>query len=358
MLKEILANPVFLGVFGGTVSAMLMSAMRTVPATIMQFLREQLVVSIQVSGDQPFFQETLSWLKQATEKKRLRSFNISGTPGKGNHFFWYHGPFWVNRHEKEHSDQTLETLTLSFLGWGTRRAKDLRLAIMQTSEQPDKVQIRITDDRYFGARNLYAEKRALSSVILNTDTKKFVIKACQDFIAKKQWYQDRGVPWRLGFLLHGVPGTGKSSLVKAVASELGVSITFADISNETLSTQLSSVPENGIVLMEDVDRGDPKEREKNFRGVINCLDGVTASEGRILFMTTNHIDQLDPALIREGRIDHRVELTALTPGQVGEMAVLFYGEPSRSAWVTRAEQEPANVAAYWQVQLLQDGDAR
>ena len=40
-------------------------------------------------------------------------------------------------------------------------------------------------------------------------------------------------------------------------------------------------------------------------GLLNAIDGVTSSEGRIVFMTTNYVDKLDPALIRPGRVDYR-----------------------------------------------------
>jgi chaperone BCS1 len=61
-----------------------------------------------------------------------------------------------------------------------------------------------------------------------------------------------------------------------------------------------------------------------FSGLLNALDGVTSTEERIIFMTTNHIDRLDPALIRPGRVDMRLLIDDVTPHQVKRLFLRFY----------------------------------
>jgi chaperone BCS1 len=61
-----------------------------------------------------------------------------------------------------------------------------------------------------------------------------------------------------------------------------------------------------------------------FSGLLNALDGVASSEGRIIFMTTNHIEALDPALIRPGRVDLREYVGDATPSQIRKMFKRFY----------------------------------
>ncbi len=63
-----------------------------------------------------------------------------------------------------------------------------------------------------------------------------------------------------------------------------------------------------------------------FSGVLNALDGVTSGEERILFMTTNHIERLDPALIRPGRVDMTELLDHAVPEQAYNLCILFYGK--------------------------------
>jgi len=76
--------------------------------------------------------------------------------------------------------------------------------------------------------------------------------------------------------------------------------------------------------MEDVDaifieRSKKEESGVTFSGLLNAIDGIGAQEGRLLFMTTNHIDRLDPALIRPGRCDIKIELKKATRGMISRM---------------------------------------
>jgi chaperone BCS1 len=149
-----------------------------------------------------------------------------------------------------------------------------------------------------------------------------------------QWYADRGIPFRRGYLLYGVPGSGKSSLIHALAGELMldiyvVSLSSSWINDSTLTTLMGRVPSRCIVLLEDLDaaftrsvsRAKDKEKDKDKKksdsksdnedestsssssrsrrsrnkenlsdvntltlsGLLNALDGVAAAEGRILF---------------------------------------------------------------------------
>ena len=67
-----------------------------------------------------------------------------------------------------------------------------------------------------------------------------------------------------------------------------------------------------------------------FSGLLNALDGVASAEERIIFLTTNHYDRLDPALIRPGRVDLREVLDDAAGEQARRLFIKFYG-PSESA---------------------------
>lgn len=144
-----------------------------------------------------------------------------------------------------------------------------------------------------------------------------------------QWYADRGIPFRRGYLLHGVPGSGKSSLIHAIAGQLMldiyvVSLSASWISDSTLTALMGRVPARCILLLEDLDaafvRSSTREESKqdkekkegpelegssnsnscgvrrsrrndhlsdvntlSLSGLLNALDGVAAAEGRLLF---------------------------------------------------------------------------
>lgn len=162
--------------------------------------------------------------------------------------------------------------------------------------------------------------RPLESVILPPGKIDELVRSIELFRTREEWYFERGIPWRMGIMFFGPPGSGKSSLALAIASHFGMDIALLNlngfaVSDETLRRMMAKLPHNTLVLLEDVDclgisrtkkRGDSEKI--TFSGFLNALDGVAASEGRIVLMTTNHIEKLDPALIRPGRVDLKLEI--------------------------------------------------
>ena len=139
-------------------------------------------------------------------------------------------------------------------------------------------------------------------------------------------------------------GSGKSSFIQALAGKLEYNICILSLSDPSLTDDrlihlLSVAPERTIILLEDIDaafsgKDDPRERSVQyqglnrltFSGLLNALDGVAASEGRILFMTTNHIEKLDPALVRPGRVDVKHYLGNASKIQIEKMFEKFFPE--------------------------------
>ncbi|TBU23124.1 hypothetical protein BD311DRAFT_96247 [Dichomitus squalens] len=216
--------------------------------------------------------------------------------------------------------------------------------------------------RWNGAR----QKRPMSSIVLEPGVKDMILADCKDFLASEDWYAERGIPFRRGYLLHGVPGSGKTSLIHSLAGELGldiyvVSLSSKGMSDNTLTTLMGNVPSRCILLLEDLDaaftRGisrdesstgvptsssssssSSKNKDENndgstlsLSGLLNSLDGVAAAEGRLLFATTNHIERLDPALSRPGRMDVWVNFKHATKWQAEGIFKCFFPAKSTSA---------------------------
>ena len=184
-------------------------------------------------------------------------------------------------------------------------------------------------------------KRPLASVVLDKGVKEDIVNDARDFLARRQWYVDRGIPYRRGYLLYGPPGSGKSSFIQALAGELDYSVAMINLSevgvtDDKLAFLLTKLPERSIVLLEDADSAFVNRRRRDtdgysggtvtFSGLLNALDGLSAGEERIAFLTTNHVELLDPALIRPGRVDMMVRIGEATRYQAAQMWDRFYGD--------------------------------
>jgi chaperone BCS1 len=171
--------------------------------------------------------------------------------------------------------------------------------------------------------------RPIESVALETSKKNALVDDIAEFltIECKLFYANRGLPYRRGFLLYGPPGTGKTSFCLAIAGHFNLpvyilSLSSKDMSDQQLEILFDELPSPCILLLEDVDSAGlereltPAEQKRVARGaakppltlsgLLNCLDGPTSKDGRVVCMTTNAPNSLDPALIRPGRCDQKV----------------------------------------------------
>jgi chaperone BCS1 len=167
-----------------------------------------------------------------------------------------------------------------------------------------------------------------------------IVEDIERFLKSGDWYVSKGVPYRRGYLLYGPPGTGKTSFVQAVAARCNLNICYLNLSggymdDDGLNIMLNNAPMKSLILLEDIDaifveRTSVLENRENqrcyvtFSGLLNALDGVRSQEGRILIMTTNHRDKLDPALLRPGRADVQIELNYASVSQMIGLFKKFY----------------------------------
>ena len=211
-------------------------------------------------------------------------------------------------------------------------------------------------------------------MIVDIDTEHLLADA-KRFAASSKWYSDRGIPHRRGYLLHGPPGCGKTSLIQALAGEMDydvcvISLSGSDMNDDMLHTAMSDGTQRAVFILEDVDAAFGKNRAASaasrasglsFSGLLNAIDGVSAQEGRLLVMTTNHIERLDPALIRPGRIDVRLHLDLASRSQIARLFLRFFpegGEEMAERFAAHFEEKsvsPASLQGYF---LLHRDDAQ
>eukprot|EP01118_Nematostelium_gracile_P006826 TRINITY_DN2202_c0_g1_i1.p1 TRINITY_DN2202_c0_g1~~TRINITY_DN2202_c0_g1_i1.p1 ORF type:complete len:362 (+),score=77.31 TRINITY_DN2202_c0_g1_i1:64-1149(+) len=287
-------------------------------------------------------------------------------PSTGTHYITYKGNYIkVERsREKNVVDMTTgslwETVTLTTFG------RDRKIFMDLLEEAKDEVIRREEgstviyhssggDWRRFGPAR---KKRPIQSVILDQGQKERILGDAKHFLSMAKWYTERGIPYRRGYLLHGPPGCGKSSFITALAASLSLNICILNlhakgITDDSLNLLLHNAPQRSIILLEDIDAAVdyPKTTHVTESGLLNALDGVAASEGggRLLFMTTNHLEKLSPTLIRPGRVDIKEYFGLATHSQLKHMYLRFFPDQSQLS-NTFADKVPPGTASMAQLQ--------
>ncbi|CAF1609621.1 unnamed protein product [Rotaria magnacalcarata] len=360
------------------------------------FFRRQFMITLEVPNNDISYTWLLQWISHQL-RDSSRHFSARTTlvkndepssriqasytfvPSVGTHYFRYKGKFVKVERTREqmiNSGVPFESVQLTAFGQDRQIYIDMlekaRDAALLANEGKTLVYVPTINEWHLFGRP--RRKRPLNSVILNKGVLEGLIKDVEHFLSNPQWYIDRGIPYRRGYLLHGPPGSGKTSAIMALAGHFDLSISTLNLSQGTMTDDrlqqlLSNVPEESIILLEDIDAatvGRHYEKEDNIRyqgmkpltlsGLLNALDGVISAEGRIIFMTTNFIERLDPALIRPGRVDHKEYIGPLTSNQVERMLTRFYPQSTHNEinqFLTQIEQLTDNYSKQLSAAQLQ-----
>ncbi len=155
------------------------------------------------------------------------------------------------------------------------------------------------------------------------------------FVKNKEWFIKRCIPYKRGYLFYGDPGNGKTTTCMSLAHKFKrdiYTLNLSIMSDDTLQSCIRNLPPFCVLLIEDIDcvfvkrsRVDPdNSKGVSFSCLLNCLDGALYTEGMVTMMTTNHIEKLDDALVREGRMDIRVEIGNPDLEMISEYLSIFY----------------------------------
>lgn len=234
-----------------------------------------------------------------------------------------------------------EKLTIYLIGFN---AKNKFKELLNYYDDFMKTLIRdpsIENDLFGGTRLMHTYNN-----IFNNE--KYIMKdLLEKFIDSRNWYKEKHLIHKIGLLLYGPPGTGKTSTIKAVCSELKLDVTSLDLVESPLGTVRNafeptfnhlgqSIPK--VVILEEIDLLTTNRKKEDIlsadklakegprfdklKFLLNVLDGVYSDflDNIIIIATTNFIDRLDEALIRDGRFNTRIEMNGITMKEIVDMA--------------------------------------
>lgn len=377
--------------------------LRAIPERIWEWIVSQTTMMITVKDDDAAFSWVKEWFLEQRFLKRIRRVDLDTTvrneriamiPAPGKHWFWYGSrPFevWFSRTENTHerSGRRVETLTFRTLGRNRVSLESFVEDVVRCHVKRQGVQsyLYIYDDGWDYVEGY--SPRGLASVVLQPGEKEHLLQDVEQFRRSKGRYEQLGIPYHRGYLFYGPPGTGKTSLVSALAAHFALSIyviNLAEFNDRSLMKAVNQVPANSVLLFEDIDcmRGSQSREEPGLisgnngsstvatkenaitnivtlSGLLNVLDGFQAPSGVLFAMTTNHVEKLDTALLRPGRIDYKLFLGKASDQQKVDLYRRFFpsaSEPEAREFVDASRS--AETMAEFQALLLalEQGESR
>lgn len=222
-------------------------------------------------------------------------------------------------------------ITVTVFGDGKRHMSDF-LRTMLRDAKSDRQAIIFTTNLGGGTqRKVWTSPRDFSNVILKPEVEHKLERHMKWFKDNYQFYKQHGLPYKTSILLKGPPGTGKTSLCRAIAHYFGYEIYMLSLSGMVSEhrTSIPEIPEHTLVMIEDIDKNIPKDlaahskESESLRILMQMLDGMFSQDNTVFVLTTNFPELLPMELIRPGRINLKLDIGLFTMSEALRMAKLY-----------------------------------
>ncbi|KAI9301580.1 P-loop containing nucleoside triphosphate hydrolase protein, partial [Cunninghamella echinulata] len=379
------------------------SYIHSVYQSIRSFIEYQFYVSIEVDDQDVIYKPITSFvaetMKQINLKRAQGEYNREGfytrrfkprnngpdyptislqpTLNSRHKFHYKNYTFWVERLGSDQSNNVNSGQSAFYRFWSSSEKTSIRITMRGRNINILKLFLEDWIKEYYAKKEnklvvykcvhshsnectweekVTKEIRTTDSVILKKGQMEEIIDDAKYFLNQREWYINRSLEYRRGILLRGPPGTGKTSVIRCLASHLKMklaSISLTSISSdEELANLVTSVPGDCILLLEDVDHclkvindiqkdsssnnsNNDQQNNKNgggrsknghitLPGLLSVMDGVDMRDGLLFFMTCNDHSILPPVMTRRGRIDKIFTLDYVDEYQVHQMFARFF----------------------------------
>lgn len=394
--NQFLSGGLIMGLIGS-----LALALRSVPKKLYNIIQNRLFVQLEFttkdSRTYSYFLDWLSTLDYAKKNKNI-SFSVdnsydgiaalhvsedtrrddavlkdsakdkimTGVFGYGSHTFKYKKRrFWLEIERVEMQGIQYDRATLKCYSINNKVLSEITEDIIgvRIKKLKNNLEVLFPSGAY-DTHMANVKKKRGSSLFYNNNLYSNILSEIKLFMDDRPWYEEKDIPHTRGYLLYGPPDTGKTCMVKALASDLNlpiVAVNLKTVVESELKRTLTHRHTPYILLIEDIDNvfvknnvaeeeaGEHYNRDGAFdlTSLLNLLDGITGSDvTRILFVTTNIKECLDSALLRPGRVDRHIELGYATDEQIQQLYKFLMPESPEQeiSWFIRMLSRPISMA--------------